>query len=225
MQELMLLGWPPLGNAWSRQSRPIALLVMLVLLLALGGCGPTMKSEHMKELELARVEKYKECVAARKDAETARLAAIAKLTPEQTSMVMMGDAMTRQAEALSGKDPCSQGMSVFEMEAIIAKSRNETIGSVGGTAIRTTGGGYAAHVAGRTIEGVSKTSGDKTEIKGDNNTFGSEKITSNNDQKISAGDESPVSSSAPTVTGPDKSSETVVEAPAATPATTPSATE
>lgn len=193
----------------------LALVVLLLSwLFGLTACGPTMKSEHMKELEIARVEKYKECVKARKDAETERMTAIAKLTPEQTTMVMMGDAMTRQAEALTGKDQCSQGMSVFEMEAIIAKSRNETIGEFGGTAIRTTGAGYAAYVAGDTIKGISKTSGDKTEIHGDGSSATIEKVTSNNDQKISTGDESPVgSTAAPNVTGPDKHTETAVAEP------------
>lgn len=203
-------------------------VMLLVLLLGLGGltaCGPVIKSEHMKELEIARVEKYKECVAARKDAETARLTSIAKLTPEQTAMVMMGDAMTRQAEALSGKDPCGQGMSVFEMEAIIAKSRNETIGNLGGTAIRTTGAGYAAYIAGDTIKSISKTSGDKTEINGDGNSVTLEKTTSNSDIKATTGDESGgVTVSGPTTTGPDKHSETTTEtvapeAPIATTAT------
>lgn len=193
----------------------LALVVLLLPgLFGLSACGPTMKSEHMKELEVARVEKYKECVAARKDAETARLAALAKLTPEQTAMVMMGDAMTRQAEALSGKDQCSQGMSVFEMEAIIAKSRNEIIGNLGVAGIHTTGAGYAARVAGKTIESISKTSGDKTEINGDGSSATIEKVTSNNDQKISTGDESSVgSTAAPNVTGPDKHTETAVAEP------------
>ena len=186
-------------------------------LIGLTACGPTMKSEHMKELETARVEKYNKCVESRETVAAARLAAISKLSPEQTTTVMVTDAMTRQAEAFTGKDSCSQGMSVFEMEAIIAKSRNETISNVGGKIVTATGAGYAAYVAGDTIKGVSKTAGDKTEINGDGSSASIEKVTSNNDQKISGGNESPVSATAPTVSGPDKHSETVVEAPAIEP--------
>ena len=193
-------------------------LVLVVLLLSglfgLSACGPTMKSSDIATVEDKRAARYTECVKARKDAETVRLTAIAKLSPEQTTMVMMGDAMSRQAEALSGRDQCGQGMNAFEMETAIARSRNEAIGNVGGKAITATGAGYAAYVAGDTIQGISKTSGDKTEIHGDGSSATIEKVTSNNDQKISTGDESSVgSTAAPNVSGPDKHTETAVAEP------------
>lgn len=191
-------------------------VMLLVMLLGLGGltaCGPTMKSEHMKEIEAARLEKHKACVTDRKEAEKERMLALKDLTSEQTAMALIGDAMVRQAEALSGKpDSCSQGISAFEMERDIARSRNETIGNLGGTALRVGGAVGGAYVAADAIKSVAKTAGDKTEINGDSNSVTLEKTTSNSDIKASTGDESGgVTVSGPTTTGPDKHSETTTE--------------
>jgi hypothetical protein len=178
-----------------------------------------VKSTDMAAIEEARLEKYRACVAAREQAEAARIAALDGLTNEQTMLVLTTDAMVRQAEALGGKaDPCSQGMGAFEMEVSIARSRNEVIGTLGATALRVGGAVGGAVVAADAIKSVAKTAGDKiTATEGSSVTV--EKTTAITETNVKTGDEAggDVSVTGPTTSGTDKSThETVHEA--ATPA-------
>lgn len=197
-------------------------LALVFTALSLTACGPTMKSVDMKEIELSRADKHKECVAARAEAEARRMEAMKALTPEQMTMAFFADAMTRQAEALSGKgDPCSQGMNAFEMETAVAKSRNEVINSLGGTVVRAAGAVGIGVVVGDVVKTLSKQKGDQ--ITADNgSSVNLEKTTSNSETNVKTGDESSgdVSVPGPTTSGTDKSQhETIHEAaPAATPA-------
>lgn len=206
--------------------RRLWMLVLLLGLVLLSGCGVTMKSEDMATIENNRQLAQSACLAARKDAEARRLDAIKGMTPDQIGMIMMADAMARQAEALSGKgDPCLHGMNAFEMEAAVARSRNETIGTLGGTALRVGGAVGGAFVAADAIKDVAKTSGDKIEAH-DGSTVTLEKTTSNSDIKATTGDESGgVSVSGPATTGPDKHSETTTEMVAPETPTAQAATE
>lgn len=79
MQELMLLGWPPLGNAWSRQSRPIALLVLLLLLLALGGCANDKYYSAVTAQNERILKQHNDAVARQEREDAARHERLAKL--------------------------------------------------------------------------------------------------------------------------------------------------
>ncbi len=202
-------------------------LIVLLAMASLTACGPVMDSTDMATIESHRATRHASCVTARQQAETARLAAIKGLSQEQTTMALMADAMARQAEALAGKgDPCSQGMGAFEMETAIAKSRNETIGELGATALRVGGAVGGAVVAADAIKSVAKTAGDHINAT-DNSTVTVEKTTSNSETTIRTGDESgDVTANGPTVSGTDKSThETTNEAESSAPSTTTTATE
>lgn len=197
------------------------LLTALLILASLTGCGPVMKSADMREIEMSRVDRYTACIAARQSADAARIAALDGMTAEQTAMVLMADAMTRQAEALSGKDPCSQGMNVYEMEVAVARSRNEVIGSLGATALRVGGAVGGAIVAADAIKSVAKSAGDHINAN-EGSSVTVEKTTSITETHVKTGDEAggDVTLTGPTTQGTDKSQhETIHEAaPAATPA-------
>lgn len=199
------------------------LLLSILILATLTACGPVMNSTDMAAIEAARQEKYTACMDARTAAEAARIAALKGLNNEQTMLVLTTDAMVRQAEALGGKgDPCAQGMGAFEMEVAIAKSRNETINSLGGTALRVGGAVGGAVVAADAITSVAKTGGDRITAS-DGSSVTLEKTTSITETGIKTGDESgDVSVIGPATQGTDKStSETIHEAaePATEPAT------
>ena len=191
------------------------MLVAVLVLASLTGCGPVMKSADMREIEMSRVDRYTACIAARQSADAARIAALDGMTAEQTAMVLMADAMTRQAEALSGKgDPCSQGMNVYEMEVAVARSRNEVIGSLGATALRVGGAVGGAIVAADAIKSVAKSAGDHINAN-EGSSVTVEKTTSITDTTIKTGDEAggDVTLTGPTTQGTDKStSETIHEA-------------
>ena len=195
------------------------MLVAVLVLASLTGCGPVMESADMREIEMSRVDRYTACIAARQSADAARISALDGMTPEQTAMVLMADAMTRQAEALSGKgDPCSQGMNVYEMEVAVARSRNEVIGSLGATALRVGGAVGGAIVAADAIKSVAKSAGDHINAN-EGSSVTVEKTTSITETNVKTGDEAggDVSVTGPTTQGTDKStSETIHEA--ATPA-------
>ena len=132
-------------------------------------------------------------------------------------MAIMGDAMARQSESLCGKDPCGQGMGAYDIRAIEVKEKNATARSgiksaASGSAILY-GIDRAADIAEKGIEQA----GDKIDQKateGSSITYTQERVTSNADISNRAlGEGSNAQTTAPSVSGPDKSSHTTIEAP------------
>lgn len=186
-------------------------VMLLVMLLGLGGCaGPEIKQSDV-DMDVARSSAKASCVTARAQADATRMQAISRMPESQQAIAMMADAMARQSEALAGKDPCAMGANAHETRARIAASQNETIQAVGKPAIAAGGAVGGIWAVGKATADVAERSGNRTEINGDGNTYSNEQVTSNSDQRLDAGDESTVSATAPTVTGPDKHSETTTE--------------
>ena len=139
--------------------------------------------------------------------------AIGNMPESQQGMALMGDAMARQSENLSGKDPCGQGMGAYDIRAIEVKEKNETARS--GMKAAATGSAilYGIDRASAVAEKGIKSAGDRvsqTASEGSTVGYTQERVTS--DATITtknAGDGTAISG-APTVAGPDKSS-TVTE--------------
>ena len=187
--------------------------ILVLSSTGLTACGPTLKSADIAAIEEARAARYNACVAAREAAEVRRANDIKQMDPMAQVVAASGDSMVRQAEAISGKDPCSQGMNAFEMETAIAKSRNEAITSLGGTAIRTTGAVGGAVVAADMVKSIADRPSNQVQIQGDGNSYTHEQMTVNSEMSSHSLDGAAGDQTAPVVTGPDKSTNTEVVAP------------
>lgn len=191
--------------------------VLILATLPLIGCGMSEITPADVEIEDSRAKARTACVEAKARAEEARMRAISKLPEGQQGMAIMGDAMARQSESLSGKDPCGQGMGAYDIRAIEVKEKNATARSgiksaASGSAILY-GIDRAADIAEKGIEQA----GDKIDQKateGSSITYTQERVTSNADISNRAlGEGSNAQTTAPSVSGPDKSSHTTIEAP------------
>lgn len=182
-------------------------LTTIFVLSATGltACGPTLKSADIRAIEDARMARYNSCVAAREAAEVRRANDIKQMDPMAQVVATSGDSMVRQAEAISGKDPCGQGMNAFEMETAIAKSRNEAITSLGGTAIRTTGAVGGGIVAADMVKSIADRPSNQVQIQGDNNAYTHEQMTVNSEMSSRSLEGTAGDQVAPVVNGPDKS--------------------
>ena len=190
------------------------LLAVLILAALTSGCSMAKIEATDVALEQARAESRAACVRARADADQARMQTIAGMDPGSQGYALMADAMARQAEALSGKDSCASGMGAYEARVAEVKSRNEVVRSLGGKIITGSVVGAGIYTAGRLGEKAIENAGDQTNIQGDGNSYTQERVNSNAD--ITAknfGENGTATSGAPTVSGPDKSSHTTIEAP------------
>lgn len=194
-------------------------MLAAVLVLALLGSGCAMRAIEAPDvaLEQARAESRAACVRARADADQARMQTIANMDPGSQGYALMADAMARQAEALGGKDPCAAGMGAYEARVAEVQSRNAVVQSLGGKLISGSIIGAGIWTAGRIAEKGIEQAGDKvsqTATEGSSITYTQERVTSNADISNRAlGEGSNAQTTAPSVSGPDKSSHTVVEAP------------
>ena len=193
------------------------LAALLVLALLGSGCGMSEITPADVAIEDARARARTACVEAKARADEARMRAIGNLPEGQQGMAIMGDAMARQSESLSGKDPCGQGMGAYDIRAIEVKEKNATARSgiksaASGSAILY-GIDRAADLAEKGIEQA----GDKVSQKateGSSITYTQERVTSNSEVSNRAlGEGSNAQTTAPSVSGPDKSSHTTIEAP------------
>ena len=191
--------------------------VMLAAVALLGLTGCSMKAIEATDvaLEQARAESRSACVRARADAEQARMSTIAGMDPGAQGYAIMADAMARQAEYLAGKDPCATGMGAYEARVAEVRDRNDVVKSLGGKLITGSVVGAGIYTAGRLGEKAIENAGDKVSIQGDNNGYAQERVSSNADVTAkNFGENGTATSGAPSVTGPDKSTSTVHEAPA-----------
>ena len=191
--------------------------VMLAAVALLGLTGCSMKAIEATDvaLEQARAESRAACVRARADADQARMNTIAGMDPGAQGYAIMADAMARQAEYLAGKDPCSTGMGAYEARVAEVRDRNDVVKSLGGKLITGSVVGAGIYTAGRLGEKAIENAGDKVSIQGDNNGYAQERVSSNADVTAkNFGENGTATSGAPSVTGPDKSTSTVHEAPA-----------
>ena len=191
--------------------------VLIIAALPLVGCGMSEITPADVAIEDARARARTACVEAKARADEARMRAIGNLPEGQQGMAIMGDAMARQSESLSGKDPCGQGMGAYDIRAIEVKEKNATARSgiksaASGSAILY-GIDRAADIAEKGIEQA----GDKVDQKateGSSITYTQERVSSNADISNRAlGEGSNAQTTAPSVSGPDKSSHTTIEAP------------
>ena len=189
------------------------LLAVLILAALTSGCSMAKIEATDVALEQARAESRAACVRARADADQARMQTIAGMDPGSQGYALMADAMARQAEALSGKDSCASGMGAYEARVAEVKSRNEVVRSLGGKIITGSVVGAGIYTAGRIAEKGIENAGDKTNIQGDGNSYTQERVSSNADITSKNFGEGTATSGAPTVSGPDKSTHTTIEAP------------
>ena len=107
-------------------SRRMVMALVVLAGLPLVGCGMSEITQADVALEDSRARSRTACVEARARADEARMCAIGNMPESQQGMALMGDAMARQSENLSGKDPCGQGMGAYDIRAIEVKEKNET---------------------------------------------------------------------------------------------------
>ena len=197
-------------------NRKMLAAVLVLAGLPLVGCGMSEITPADVAIEDARARARTTCVEAKARADEARMRAIGNLPEGQHGMAIMGDAMARQSESLSGKDPCGQGMGAYDIRAIEVKEKNATARSgiksaASGSAILY-GIDRAADIAEKGIEQA----GDKVDQKateGSSITYTQERVSSNADISNRAlGEGSNAQATAPSVSGPDKSSHTTIEA-------------
>ena len=193
------------------------LAAVLVLAVVSSGCAMSKMEATDVALEQARAESRAACVRARADADQARMQAISGMDQGAMGYALMADAMARQAESLSGKDPCASGMGAYEARVAEVQSRNAVVQSLGGKIITGSIVGAGIYTAGRVAEKGIEQAGDKVNqnaAEGATITYTQERVTSNADISNRAlGEGSSATTTAPSVSGPDKSSTTVVEAP------------
>ena len=189
------------------------LIALLILATMSSGCAMSKMEATDVALEQARAESRAACVRARADADQARMAAIGAMEPGAQGYALMADAMARQAEALAGKDVCASGMGAYEARVHEVESRNKVVEGLGGKLITGSIVGAGIYTAGRVAEKSIENAGDQTNIQGDGNSYTQERVSSNAD--ITAknfGENGTATSGAPTVSGPDKSTHTTIEA-------------
>ena len=189
--------------------------VLILAALPLVGCAGPEITEQDASMANAAALSRNYCVDARSRGEAARMAAIAQMDPSQQGVALMAEAMRAQAEALAGKsDPCATGMSAHEARARIAASQNEAATGLVSSVVRGSIIGLGIVEGADVLKDAIKNSGDKTSIAGDGNSYAQERVASNADTTTkNFGENGVATSGAPTTTGPDKSTSTVVEAP------------
>jgi hypothetical protein len=196
-------------------NKTLAAVLILAALPLVGCAGPEITAEDASMANAAALSRNY-CVDARARGEAARMAAIAQMDPSQQGVALMAEAMRAQAEALAGKgDPCAPGMNAHEARARIAASQNEAATGLVGSIVRGSLIGIGIIEGADVAKTAIKNAGDKTNITGDNNSYGQERVTSNADVTTkNFGEGGTATSGAPTVAGPDKSTNTTIEAPA-----------
>lgn len=191
--------------------------------------GPKFTSMDL-DVETAKMTARQQCYAARQAAETERLRIVATLPKDQQALVMMGEFMSRQTEAFSGKDPCATGMDINEARVKIAESQNRAAEGIVGSVIRGTVIGTGIIAGADVLKTFVRNSGTQTttNITGDGNSTNHEhtQVTSNVENNIKTGDEAggDVNVTNPNVSGPDQSQNEITNE-AAEPAATPVAEE
>lgn len=199
----------------------IALLALIAM--SIGGCTGPKPTVQDADMEMARVSAKTACVQARAEAKTAKYKVLASLKDAKDQIIAMAfDAIAEQADALSPKDPCANGMGFNESRTAIAKSQNETIGAI---APVVASGATVYGVVNSTTRALNTMAGKAgnqttTTVTGDNNSAShvNTQTTANTQNEVSAdGEGASPSVSNGSVTGPDQSStsETIHEAPAA----------
>lgn len=190
--------------------------VLILAALPLVGCGMTEITPADVALEDARTRARTACVEARARAEEARMHAIGNMPEAVQGMAMMGDAMARQSENLSGKDPCGQGMGAYDIRAIEVREKNQTARSgmkaaASGSAIL-----YGIDRFSAVAEKGIKSAGDRvsqTASEGSTVSYTQERVSSDATITTKNAGDGTATSAAPIVSGPDKSSHTTIEAP------------
>lgn len=183
------------------------ILTSLIVPLALTACaGPKITAE---DVAIARYQSESQQACYRAQAAQAQQYPDAR----DAALVIMA-----QALAGRGSNPCGV-TNVYDARAAIATAQNQAAGAVIGnvaTATMATAGIIAGADVLKTAVGNAgaKTT---TNITGDHNsaTHTSYDTRAHTDNNVSAGDNSPVTVRNPPVTGPDLSTTTVHEAPAA----------
>ena len=198
-------------------SRRMVMALVVLAGLPLVGCGMSEITPADVALEDSRARARIACVEARARAEEARMRAISNMPETMQGMAMMGDAMVRQSENLSGKDPCGQGMGAYDIRAVEVREKNETARS--GMKAAATGSAilYGIDRASAVAEKGIKSAGDRvsqTASEGSTVGYTQERVTSDATITTRNAGDGTATSGAPTTSGPDKSTSTVVEAPA-----------
>lgn len=187
-------------------TRTLPSLLLLIMLSVSACAGPKITAE---DVAIARyqAESQQACYRAQ--------AAQAQQYPDARDAALI---VMAQALADRGSNPCGM-TNVYDSRAAIAAAQNQAAGGVvsslvNGTVI-TAGIVAGADVLKTAVNNAgAKTT---TNITGDHNsaTHTSYDTRAHTDNNVSAGDNSPVSVRNPPVTGPDLSTTTVHEAPAA----------
>lgn len=190
--------------------------VIALAALPLVGCGMTEITPADVAVGDAMARARTACVEARARAEEARMHAIGNMPEAVQGMAMMGESMARQSEALSGKDPCGQGAGVYDAKIAEVKEKNATVregmGVVKSGSIALYGIDRFAAVAEKGI----KSAGDRvsqTATEGSTVSYTQERVSSDATITTKNAGDGTATSGSPTTTGPDKSTNTTIEAP------------
>lgn len=195
-------------------NKTLVAAIALAALPLVGCAGPEITEQDATMANAAALSRNY-CVDARSRGEAARMAAIAQMDPSQQGVAIMAEAMRAQAEALAGKgDPCAPGMNAHEARARIAASQNEAATGLVSSVVRGSIIGLGIVEGADVLKDAIKNSGDKVSIAGDGNSYGQERVTSDATITTKNVGDGTATSGAPTTSGPDKSTSTVVEAPA-----------
>ena len=117
----------------------------------------------------------------------------------------------REGGFLGGVSGLNSG--AYEARVHEVESRNKVVEGLGGKLITGSIVGAGIYTAGRVAEKSIENAGDQTNIQGDGNSYTQERVSSNADiTSKNFGEGGTATSGAPTVSGPDKSSHTTIEA-------------
>ena len=187
-------------------TRTLPSLLLLIMLSVSACAGPKITAE---DVVIARYQSESQQACYRAQAAQAQQYPDAR----DAALVIMA-----QALAGRGSNPCGV-TNVYDARAAIATAQNQAAGAVIGN-VATATMATAGIIAGADVlKTAVNNAGAKTttNITGDHNsaTHTSYDTRAHTDNNVSAGDNSPVSVRNPPVTGPDLSTTTVHEAPAA----------
>lgn len=172
--------------------------------------GPKITAEDVK-METSKKELEEKRLVAKEKSDIEKYKAIGKLPPEQASLVLMGENITKLAEMVVSKDK-PQGMGFYDMKASVAGSQNRTLGDVTRGILTTTVAATGIIAGADVIKSISKNAGDGIKVTGDNNSINREKNSVTNAPVANGDGSASVAGGNDSGYKPDNSQETIHEA-------------
>jgi hypothetical protein len=172
--------------------------------------GPKITTEDV-QMETSKKEMEEKRLVAKEKSDIEKYKAIGKLPPEQASLVLMGENITKLAEMVISKDK-PQSMGFYDMKASVAGSQNRTLGDVTRGILTTTVAATGIIAGADVIKSISKNAGDGIKVTGDNNSINREKNSVTNAPVANGDGSASVAGGNDSGYKPDNSQETIHEA-------------